>query len=171
MRTEHPEVYHRQQELLLDKAKPVVLSMLEDCMTQTLVARVLVSNGNKEKDLKDQARLLAGIKETYTTCHEKWMEIGDLRKSNLNVYNALKEPFDAVVYCLHNFRYILDEKPSLEKIYRDLYRLYRKYYSMFKKYDHEWKSIDFGPDYNHDVGASFDSCSIGLNPYLITTHK
>lgn len=161
MRTEHPEIYQRKQELLIDKAKSVVLSMLEDCMTQTLVARLLLFNGDTEKDLKDQARLLARIKETYTTCHEKWMEIGDLRLKNLNVYNALKEPFDAVVYCLNNFRYMLNEKPSLKEIYRDLYRLYRKYYSMFKKYDNEWKSIDFGPDYDHDVGDSFD------NPYLL----
>lgn len=161
MRTEHAEIHQREQELRIDKAKPVVLSMLEDCMIQTRVSMVTVFNGNAEKDLKDQARLLTQINETYTRCHEKWMEIGDLRKSNLNVYNALKEPFDAVVYCVNNFEKILYEKPSSKKIYRDLYQLRKKYISMFEKYDHEFKYVDFGPDYDHDVGASFD------NPYLL----
>lgn len=161
MRTEHPEIYQEQQQLLIDKAKPVVLSMLEDCMIQTRLSRVLVLNGNTEKDLKDKARLLTRIGETFTACREKWEEIGDLRLANRNVYNALKEPFDAAVYCLNNFRYLLTEKPSLQEIHRHLNRLHRKYNSMFERYDHEWKSVDFGPDYHHDGGASFD------NPYRL----
>lgn len=162
MRTEHPEIYQEQQQLLIDKAKPLVLSILEDCMIQTRLSRVLVlNNGNKEKDLKDKARILTRIEETFKACREKCLELGDLRLGKSNVYNALKEPFDAAVYCLDVFWYLLNEEPSLQEIHRHLNRLHRKYNSMFERYDHEWKSVDFGPDYDHDVGASFD------NPYRL----